>query len=138
MKKVLKVFMLAAISALVVVMAVACADPALKEVAGTYEMKSISGTVNGVEVTPDLYEYYRIILNEDGKATVESKAKGGASTEANCTYKYSDGIIKLITKSGATKVTEEMEYADGVITYKVDTGAMKFTLVLERVEQQEA
>lgn len=137
MKKAFKTVVLAAVSALMLVMFVACADPALKEVAGTYEMTSVSGTVNGVNVTTSMYEYYRIILDEKGNATVQSKAKGGASYEAEGTYKYNDGKIKLTTRSGAAKVTEEMDYEDGVITYKVDTEQMKFTLVLTRVQENE-
>lgn len=136
MKRTWKAIVLAVISALMLMTLAACADPALKEVAGTYEMTSISGTVQGTTVTKDLYEYYRIILDEKGNATVQSKAKGGSSYEAKGTYKYSDGKIQLITKNGFAKVTEEMDYADGVITYKVDMEQMKFTLTLTRVQAE--
>lgn len=137
MKKVWKAIVLAMVSALIVISFAACADPALKEVAGTYEMTSVSGTVNGVNVSTSMYEYYRIILDEKGNATVQSKANGGSSYEAKGTYKYKDGKILLTTKSGAAKVTEEMDYEDGVITYKVDMEQMKFTLVLTRAQQNE-
>lgn len=137
MKKTWKAIVLSAVSALMILMLVACADPSLKEVEGTYEMTSISGTISGQQVNKDMYEYYRIILDGKGKATVQSKVTGGSSYEAEATYKYKDGKLELITQNGAAKVTEEMDYEDGVITYKVNMESMNFTIVLTRVQESD-
>lgn len=117
----------------------ACAD--YSEVAGTYEMTSISGTVNGVSVNKNMYEYFRIILTKNGRGTVQSKGSGvgTAAYEAKGTYTYSakDGKIRFTTRSGLATATEEYDYADGVITYTVDTQDMNFTIVLTLVTETE-
>ncbi len=131
MKKFLYAFLLTALAVCMAVVISAC-TPNYKEVAGTYEMVSISGEVNNITVSTDSYEYYTMILEANGKATVKSKAKGGVSYEAHAKFSYKDGKIKLVTTNGSASVTEEMEYADGVITYIVDTEAIKLNIVLER------
>ena len=71
MKKILSVMLVVALSLSCVLMLSACGKNS--QVAGTYEMVSISGTVtmNGQTVTlsEGLYDYYRIILNDDGTRT---------------------------------------------------------------------
>ena len=117
----------------------ACAD--YSEVAGTYEMTSISGTINGVAVNKDMYEYFRIILEKNGNGTVQSKGTGvgTAAYEAKGTFTYSaeEGKIRLTTKNGSASVTEEYDYVDGVITYKVDAQGMKFTVKFTLVVETE-
>ena len=113
----------------------ACVDPSLKEVKGTYEMTEISGNMNGTQITKDMYEYFRIILDGKGKATVESKGSGvGAiSYSASGTYTYKDGKINVTTRSGSQKVTETYDYEDGVITYTVSQQGMSLSVKFERV-----
>ena len=117
----------------------ACAD--YSEVAGTYEMTSISGTVNGVSVNKNMYEYFRIILTKDGKGTVQSKGAGvgTAAYEAKGTFTYSkeEGKIRFTTRSGAATATEEYDYADGVITYSINAQGMNFTIKLTLVTETE-
>lgn len=140
MKKKLMTLLISTLTVLMMLFAfVGCADPALKEVAGTYEMTSVSGTVNGVTIKESLYEYFRLILEENGKGTVQSKAAGvgGAAYEASGKYTYKDGKITLTTSNGFASVSEEYDYADGVITYTVENEQMNFTLVLTRVNQEE-
>ena len=108
-----------------------------KEVAGTYEMTSISGSINGISINKNMYEYFTLILNDNGNGTVKSKAAGGASYEQSGTYTYADGKIRMTTRSGGASVTEEYDYADGVITYSVNSGGMYMTVVFERVDKGE-
>ena len=138
MKKKL-VFVAMALLLLCVVSLAACVDPALKEVEGTYEMTDICGTISGVDVTPDMYEYFRIILDGKGNGKVQSKGKGiGAATyEAEGTYTYKDGKIEFTTKNSAIKATETYDYADGVITYTVNQGEINFTVTFKRVENEQ-
>lgn len=114
----------------------ACSD--YSEIAGTYEMTSISGTINGVTVNKNMYEYFRIILTKNGKGTVQSKGAGVGAVEyeAKGTFTYSeeDGKIRLTTRNGSASVTEEYDYADGVITYKVSAQGMKFTVKFARAQ----
>ena len=113
-----------------------------KEVVGVYEMVSVSGTINQngyiTNLDKSLYEYYRITLNADGSAVVESKgALSSAIYEAEGTWEWSNGKIKMkSTVSGVTTV-EVMDWEDGVITYEaheVGQGIeITMVLVLERV-----
>lgn len=116
-----------------------CAD--YSEIAGTYQMTEISGTVNGVSVNKGMYAYFRIILEKNGDGTVQSKASGtgGVAYEAKGTFTYSEeeGKIRMTAKSGAASVTEEYDYADGVITYRVNSQGMNFTVKFERVTETE-
>ena len=135
MKKVFK-RLLPLFCVIAMVIAVAGCGGKYGEVAGTYELKSISGTISGVTVDESYYEYFRMILNANGDGTVQSKgtAAGSVAYEAKGTCVYEDGVIKFTTRSGAASTTEEYLYEDGVITYKVDMPQMEFTLVLERVQ----
>lgn len=130
-----KFFSAVALTVLTVILALSASGCAkYKEVAGTYELISLSGQIYNVNITENSYEYYTIILEADGKATVKSKAKGGAAYEASATFTYEDGKISMITKDGSASVTEEMDYEDGIIKYEMDTGGMKLKMVFERVD----
>ena len=139
--------------ALVLVMALTClvafssCNNMEKKIAGTYEMKSVTGTMtmNGqtIELSEDLYEYYRIVLNDDGTAEVQCKYPNSTSkVEEEGTWEWDkdDEVIKLKTKpeGSPVSVTEEMEWEDDVITYTAsmdgDGYSISFTLVLEKVE----
>ena len=113
------------------------------KIAGTYEMESIEGTITYGGYTTDLdeslYEYYRIILEKDGTAIVESRAAGStAAMEEEGTWEYEDDKIKLKTNPQGITVVEEMEWDDGTITYKANQNAqgmqISFTLVLKKVK----
>lgn len=135
MKKNLKAVFFALLAMVALAVFAACGSNNA-EVAGTYEMSSISGNISGIPVSTSNYEYFRIILEENGRGVVQSKGAGvgGASYEAEGTYTYGDGVIKFTASNGFASVTEEYEYADGVITYIVDNELMTFTVVFERVE----
>lgn len=132
MKKVLKLFAVAFMVAVCAVAFTACAK--YKEVAGTYELTDIHGTVAGVTVTKDMYEYFEIELTAKGEGTVRSKgtAPGSVAYENHGEFTYEDGVIKMTTTSGGMSVTEEYKYEDGVITYEMDQGEFNFTVVLTR------
>lgn len=139
MKKAFKTMFFAVLAAALMLFAfAACDNPANQEVAGTYELTSVSGNVNGVTISKNSYEYFRIILEANGNGTVQSKPAGvgAAKYEAKGTYVYEDGKIKMTTRNGSQSVTEEYDYADGVITYKVDTQGMKFTIKLTKVVEE--
>ena len=138
MKRFLKFAVLPVLAVCMLFAISACSNAALKEVAGTYEMSSVSGTINNTTVSTDMYEYFRIILDDKGNGTVQSKGKGVGSVayEQKGTYTYSDGKIKMTTKNGGASVTEEYDYADGVITYNVNTTGMNFKIVFNKVVEE--
>ncbi len=138
MKKILSVMLVVALSLSCVLMLSACGN---SEVAGTYEMVSISGTVTSygqtIPLSEDLYDYYRIILNEDGTATVQSKAKGNTTViEQDGTWEFEDNKVKLKSTTAGVSVVEEMDWKDGTITYVANQSAqgmtISMTLVLEK------
>lgn len=137
MKKSIKIAFLTILSLFVIFAFVGCA-PDTSEVAGRYEMTSISGNVSGITVTKDSYSYFRMILDDKGNGTVQSKGAGiGASAyEAKGTFTYKDGIIRFTVSNGYASATEEYEYADGVITYSIANNNMNFTVVLTRVVEE--
>lgn len=136
MKKAFKFIALTVLTVVLAAMLAGCSN-ANSEVVGTYQMTSISGTMGGVTVNKDLYEYFTMILESNGNGTVKSKAKGGgAAYEAKGTYTYKDGKITMTTSNGFASVSEEYEYADGVITYKVNNEQMSFSIILTRVEEE--
>ena len=103
------------------------------KIAGTYEMVSISGTItqNGktVNLDEDLYEYYRLTLNKDGSALVESKGKNNTSkVEQEAEWDYKDGVIKLKSVQMGITVVEEMEWNDGVIIYEAKESGQGMTV----------
>ena len=128
-------------------MATSCVNKKInKEVVGVYEMANVSGTINQngfvTNLDVSLYEYYRITLKEDGSALVESKGTSSSAIyEAEGTWEWSDGKIKLKTTQSGITVTEVMDWADGVITYKAyqESAGIKIDMVLtlERVTDDE-
>jgi len=121
----------------------ACGDDTAKKIAGTYEMDSITGsmTVSGqtVSLTKDLYEYYRIILNEDGTARVESKSPNSTTkVEEDGTWTWENNVLKLKSSPNGISVVEEMEWEENKITYKAEQSAdgmsLSMTLVLVKKE----
>ena len=111
------------------------------DIAGIYEMVSVSGTVSyggqTVELGKDLYDYYRITLNKDGTCKIESKsADSTAKVEQDGTWEYEDDLLKIKSTTSGVTVVEEMQWKDGVITYDAKQSASGMTinmhLVLER------
>ena len=140
MKKIFRVLQLPILAAALLCFT-ACEDqPALNEVAGRYEMKSISGTFNGVPIDNDSYSYYRLILDEQGNGIVQSKsAETDASAfEAKGTYTFENGKIKMNVNVGGEPVTEMYDYSDGKIIYVLSSDAAKFTIIMERSAGQAA
>ena len=135
MKKFLKITAVVLVALTMTAMLVACGQD-YSEVAGTYEISTLTGEVNGVHVTQDNYEYFRIILTKDGNATVESKASGGgAEYKATGTFTYADGKIALTTRNGSVSVTETYDYEDGKIRYKVSQNGMSLDMLfVKKVE----
>lgn len=135
MKKLMKTACMLACLLLVATTCVACNKNA--EVAGTYSMTSISGTINGVQVNKSMYEYFDMILEKNGDVTVRSKgsAVGSPAYEAKGTYVYEDGKIKVTTKNNGASITEVYDYEDGVITYTINAQGMSFSITLEKVEK---
>ncbi len=133
----LRALLFALLTTLMVFAFVGCSSDT-SEIAGTYEMTSVSGTINNVAINESSYEYFRIIITDNGKGTVQSKASnGGTPYEAKGSCKYKDGKIYMTTGSGFQKVTEVYDYADGEITYSLDTDSMKFTIKFQRAMPQE-
>ena len=144
MKKILSL-MLVVILAFGCVFALAsCGEKSGSEITGVYELESIEGTMsyNGetVELDESLYEYYRITLEKDGTALIESKAAGstGVRIEEEGTWEYEDGKLELKSSPQGITVVEEMEWDDGVITYTTEQYSggisMSFTMVLKKVD----
>ncbi|MBE5742780.1 MAG: hypothetical protein E7360_05670 [Clostridiales bacterium] len=111
---------------------------------GTYEMVSITGTMtyNGqtTQLDESLYEYYRITLNKDGTALVESKGNNTTSKiENEGTWEYKNNKVRLKSTQAGITVVEEMDWEDGVITYVANQSGqgmeISMNLVLEKVEE---
>lgn len=136
MKKFTKITAIVLVALSLTLLFAAC-GPDYSELAGTYEVSTLSGEVSGVTVNKSNYEYFRLILTADGKATVESKgANGGAAYTATGTFTYADGKINLTTRNGSASVTETYDYENGKIRYKVDTEAMKFDILFVKTEEK--
>ena len=105
-----------------------------KQIPGTYVMTSISGQLTQGSVTVDLeedmYDYYKITFNEDGTALVES-ASYGVEYEADGTWKYEGGKLKLVSETQGIKVTEAMDWKDGTITFKTVQQAQGVKISME-------
>lgn len=109
--------------------------------AGTYEMISISGqmTIYGqtTELSEDLYEYYRIVLEKDGSAKVQSKGKTNTTAvEIDGTWEYSDGKILLTSSNSGVNTIEEMFWEEGIITYSATQSGSGFTIEMEIILQR--
>ena len=140
MKKLLSL-VLVIVMALGCTLALASCGGIEKDIVGTYEMESISGSISyggtTTELEADLYEYYRIILDEDGKATVESKAAtGGVKIREEGTWEYVDGKLEISTSPQGITVVEEMDWNDGTITYETSQSGqgmtIEFSIVLKK------
>ena len=138
MKKIALISLLLVVLIVASVALTACAN---MQYAGTYEMVSISGTVtaNGQTTTlnNNLYEYYRLILKANGKATVESKASAsGLAVELDGTWKYKDGQIHVTTENMGIKVVDMMDIEGDTITYTTNQQAqgiqISFSIVLKK------
>lgn len=110
------------------------------KISGTYEMTDISGsiTANGTtqKITKDLYEYYTIELEKNGKGEIRSKGANGVQVEEDITWEWEDDVLKIKSKPNGITIVEEMEWNDGVITYKAKQSAegmtINMTIVLEK------
>ena len=146
MKKLLSVLILIALCISCMTVMIACEGETETEtetetqsmeekIAGVYEMTDISGsmTANGqtISLSKDLYEYYLITLNEDGTATVESKAAGNdLKVEQEATWEWDDGKIELKSTTQGITVVEELDWKDNVITYKATQSAQGLTITM--------
>ncbi len=118
------------------------------EVAGTYNMSSCYGSVNGTLINVDAYEYFTLILKINGKFTVKSKGKGEGSPtyKASGTYTYEGNKIRFTSKNDSATVTEEYDYRqddiiiieecdyrqDGIIIISFNHDSIDFTMFLAR------
>ena len=112
------------------------------EVAGTYEMVDLSGSIisgsSSTAITMAMFDYYTIVLNEDGTGTVKSRGAGQSAEMAyDVEWELEGTTLKIITSQYGVKITEEMTLENGVITYDItqDMGSgnsMTMHLVLEK------
>ncbi len=136
MKKFTKITAIVLVVLTLTLLFAAC-GPDYSELAGTYEVSTLSGEVNGVTINKSSYEYFRIILTANGKATVESKgAGGGVAYTATGTFTYADGKINVTTRNGSASATETYDYENGKIHYKVDTAATKLDILFVKTEEK--
>ena len=120
------------------VMLGACGESEMDKVAGTYVMTDISGSVtaNGqtVELSQELYEYYKITLFNDGTAIVRAKGAGatGTSIQNVGSWEYENGWIYLKSESSGITVIEEMKWENDTITYVTEQTmqGMKISMIL--------
>ena len=139
MKKILSFVLI--VSMLLTCMVVFASCDTSSKVAGTYEMVSVTGSLTyqgeTIPLDEDLYDYYRITLEKDGTALVESKGADSTSKiEEEGTWEYEDGVIKLKSNTSGITVVEEMEWKDDKITYVAEESGqgmkIKMTLILEK------
>ncbi len=138
MRKILVLIMTVATSMIFILSLSACENA---KYAGTYEMISISGqmTMNGqtTEITKDLYEYYRIVLEEDGSAKVQSKGKANTTAvEMEGSWEYTDGKIILKSSNSGINTIEEMLWEKGKITYSASQSGAGYTIEMDIVLQK--
>ncbi len=142
MKKILSLTLVVLLTLGTLLMICSCNKSAdNSKVAGVYEMVDISGTikVNGqtTQLKEELYDYYRITLNTDGSAKVESKGAGTtAKIEEVAEWELDGNTIKLKSKPQGITVVEEMEWDNGTITYNANQSAsgmtVSMTIVLKK------
>ena len=138
MRKILVLIMTVAMSMIFILSLSACE---ITKYAGTYEMISISGqmTMYGqtTEITKDLYEYYRIILEEDGSAKVQAKGKANTTAvEMEGSWEYSDGKILLKSSNSGINTIEEMLWEEGKIIYSTSQSGADYTIEMDIVLQK--
>lgn len=85
-----------------------------EEEAGTYKCCYIA--MDGKDVT-NLYEYYTVTLEADGKCVVKSKVvESDEVYEAKAKFSIDEGTIKVVTTVFLFfKITEEYRYTNGQI-----------------------
>ena len=88
-----------------------CNSNKYEEQAGTYELYYASGSISLSN-----YDYWRIILKEDGTCVIESKgAYNSQIYSATATFEIAEEKIRIYTKNGTATITEEYDYIDGEI-----------------------
>ena len=121
----------------------ACASPDISEIAGTYELTELTGSITygetEYELDKDSYEYYQVILREDGTACIRSKSiftMIDSSMEG--TWKYSFGSIKITGKKEGNELTEKLRLKDDTLIYTTsisdDSSSLNMRLVLKKQE----
>ena len=119
------------------------------DITGVYEMTEISGTITyGGQTHPlseDLYDYYRITLNDDGSVIIEARGNGSSAIREEGRWEYDEPNLDVISVRGGYTVVEEMELKDGVITYNAPrqydslTGmTIEMSMTLEKVGSKPA
>ena len=103
MKKLLAIILTVVACTFCLGVATSC-DGTKSKIAGTYEMVSIEGTLvyegQTTQLDKSLYEYYRIVLEKNGKARVESKAASNSTLiEADGTWEWKNKKIRLKSTS---------------------------------------
>lgn len=142
MRKILVLILTVAMSIASILSLSACQNEKYNaKYAGTYEMISISGqmTMHGqtTEITKDLYDYYRIVLEEDGSAKVQSKGKANTTAvEIEGTWEYSDGKILLKSSNSGITTIEEMLWEEGKITYSASQSGAEYAIEMNIVLQK--
>ena len=123
----------------------ACSSPDVSEIVGTYDLIELTGTLTygetEYELDKDSYEYYQIILREDGTACIRSKSLFTmADVSREVTWKYSFGSIKITGKKEGNELTEKLRLKDGVLIYTTnvsdDSSALSLRLVLKKQETE--
>ena len=122
-----------------------CSSPDVSEIVGTYDLIELTGTLTygetEYELDKDSYEYYQIILREDGTACIRSKSLFTmADVSREGTWKYSFGSIKITGKKEGNELTEKLRLKDGVLIYTTnvsdDSSALSLRLVLKKQEPE--
>ena len=97
------------------------------EVAGTYELTSFAGsvTIDGVTTTlpADTYEYYIIVINEDGTGVEKAKSAyltDGAEEKKDFEWELDGNKLLVSYKMYGVTITEEMTIENGVITSEAE------------------
>ncbi|MDE6411706.1 MAG: hypothetical protein K2L02_04125 [Clostridia bacterium] len=121
-----------AVTSLLALFSLAACGADYSEIAGTYELQDITGTINNVTLKTNMYSYYRIILTKDGKVTIQSKRSSVDAEEGEkkgtFTYSAEKERLYITTKSGTNTVTEEYTCTEGVIIYKVEENNKNYTI----------
>ena len=102
-------------------------------IVGKYSLSSISGTIENKDVDESMYEYFEIILNENGLGTIRSKGtNGGEEYEASGSYTYENGQVNIVIEENGVAFTEKYEYKDNKLYYTMQAPNINFTVVLAK------
>ena len=111
------------------------------EVAGTYEMVDLSGSIisgsSSTAITMAMFDYYTIVLNEDGTGTVKSRGAGQSAVESDLAWELEGTTLRIIANQYGVQTTEEMTLENGIITYEViqnygEGTSMSMNIVFEK------